>query len=130
MQKDVIQAASWYRKAADQGNAVAQSVLGAMYESGTGVPENDIEGVKWTRKSADQGYAKAQDTLAMMYYLGTGVPQDNVKSYTWWSIAQINGYGKPKAYVRKLRKTMTSDQIAKAEKLAAKCYESDYKDCD
>ena len=35
--QDHAQAALWYRKAADQGMARAQFVLGAMYYSGNGV---------------------------------------------------------------------------------------------
>ncbi|MFT4574463.1 MAG: hypothetical protein ACI85E_001670, partial [Marinomonas primoryensis] len=29
-----------------------------------------------------------------------------------------------------LKKRMTKEQIAKAQELGSKCYESDYKDCD
>ena len=31
---------------AEQGDAIAQSDLGIMYENGLGVPENDVEAVK------------------------------------------------------------------------------------
>ena len=49
------EAVKWYRKAADQGHAQAQSNLGVMYVKGEGVPENDAEAFKWYRKAADQG---------------------------------------------------------------------------
>ena len=35
--QDAKQAVSWYRKAAEQGNATAQYNLGAMYQNGDGV---------------------------------------------------------------------------------------------
>ena len=38
-------------KAADQGNATAQAMLGAMYFSGQGVPQDNTEAVKWLRKA-------------------------------------------------------------------------------
>jgi TPR repeat protein len=34
------EAMKWYRKAAEQGEAFAQSNLGFMYENGKGVPQN------------------------------------------------------------------------------------------
>jgi TPR repeat protein len=38
--QDYAEAVKWYRKAADQGNAVAQYDLGVMYDKGQGVPQN------------------------------------------------------------------------------------------
>jgi len=40
-------AVNWYRKAAAQGNANAQSNLGVMYQYGRGVPENKIRSYIW-----------------------------------------------------------------------------------
>ena len=48
------------RKAADQGDALAQYNLGVAYAAGEGVPEDDREAVKWYRKAADQGLGLAQ----------------------------------------------------------------------
>ena len=48
------------RKAAEQGDADAQSSLGYMYRKGQGVTQDDAEAVNWTRKAADQGNAEAQ----------------------------------------------------------------------
>jgi hypothetical protein len=69
----------WYRKAADQGHAKAQSDLGYMYSNGEGVPEDDAEAVKWVRKAADQGLAKAQHSLGAMYSDGEGVLKDEAE---------------------------------------------------
>jgi len=46
-----------YRKAAEQGDAEAQSNLGAMYANGEGVPENYILSYQWLSLSAAQGDA-------------------------------------------------------------------------
>jgi TPR repeat protein len=40
--KDYKQAVYWYQKAADQGYAEAQSILGVMYAFGKGVLKDDI----------------------------------------------------------------------------------------
>ncbi|MEN9021794.1 MAG: sel1 repeat family protein, partial [Verrucomicrobiales bacterium] len=37
----------WYRKAAEQGDAMAQSNLGFCYSSGNGVTKNYKEAYKW-----------------------------------------------------------------------------------
>jgi uncharacterized protein len=64
------EAMKWYRLAADQGNAAAQTALGVVYASGLGVPQDQAKAVEWTRKAADQGYANAQNNLGNMYARG------------------------------------------------------------
>jgi uncharacterized protein len=44
---DPTQAAVWYRKAADQGNALAQAHLGLIYEHGYGVPKDPVMACMW-----------------------------------------------------------------------------------
>jgi hypothetical protein len=50
---DYATALQLIRPLADQGDARAQSILGLMYESGRGVPQDYAEAVKWYRKAAD-----------------------------------------------------------------------------
>ncbi len=66
------------RPLAEQGHAKAQVMLGGMYASGKGVPQDYAEWVKWYRKAAEQGHAKAQNKLGLMYKDGQGVSQDYV----------------------------------------------------
>jgi TPR repeat protein len=70
------QAAYWARKAAAQGNAYAQVILGLMYADGKGVPQNYAEAVRWYRKADEQGNAAGQYNLGVMYANGRGVPKD------------------------------------------------------
>ena len=51
---DSVQAAKWYRLAADQGHASAQYSLGAMYETGQGVRKNYVQAAKWLNLAAAQ----------------------------------------------------------------------------
>jgi hypothetical protein len=101
-----------------------------MYANGEGVPENDAVAVKWYRKAADQGYASAQYNLGNMYYKGAGVPENNIRAYVWWSMAKTNGDKNAAHNIDVLKPKMTPQQIADGQALAAKCYESNYKDCD
>jgi TPR repeat protein len=82
--QDDSEAALWFRKAADQGLALAQDNLGGMYASGRGVPQDDAEALRWYRKAADQGLALAQNNLGFMYANGRGVPQDYAKAVAWY----------------------------------------------
>jgi TPR repeat protein len=79
------------RRAADQGDAVAQHNLGLMYEEGRGVPQDDAEAVKWYRRAADQGNALAQDKLGVIYVQGRGVPQDDAEAVKWFQRAANQG---------------------------------------
>jgi TPR repeat protein len=62
-QGDYTTALVWFRKAAVQGHAEAQSYLGWMYHNGKGVTKNYQEAIKWYRKAAEQGNADAQKIL-------------------------------------------------------------------
>ena len=115
---------------ADQGLAFAQYNLGRMYAFGEGVPENDAEAAKWYRKAAEQGDADAQFNLGNMYYRGDGVPENNIRAYVWWSMAKTQGDADAATNIDILKPKMTPQQIADGQALAAKCYESNYKDCD
>ena len=62
---------------AQQGNAIAQMLLGEMYYFGKGVPRDYSEAARWWRKAAEQGLAEAQFNLGGMYRQGEGVPKDH-----------------------------------------------------
>ncbi len=49
------------RQLAEEGDAIAQLTLGAMYATGEGVPENDAEAVKWFSMAATQGHEAAMN---------------------------------------------------------------------
>jgi len=57
----------WYRKAADQGHALAQCNLGIVYHNGIGLAQDFEQAKQWLRKAADQGHANAQHVLGIMY---------------------------------------------------------------
>jgi len=56
----------WYEKAADQGHAKAQYMLGEMYYKGEGVPKALDKALEWFRKAADQGHFNAQAMLRLL----------------------------------------------------------------
>jgi TPR repeat protein len=64
--QDYAQAVYWYRKAAEQGNDIAENDLAVMYENGAGVVPDVAQAIYWYRKSAAQGNADAQANLARL----------------------------------------------------------------
>ena len=88
---DYAQAVTWYRKAAEQGNAFAQFILGTEYDIGQGVPQDYAKAVTWYRKAAEQGNAFAQFNLGFMYDNGLGVPQDYSEAVSWYRKAAEQG---------------------------------------
>ncbi len=63
MRKNAVEAARWYRKAADQGMADAQRSIGACYAFGDGVEKNAPEAVRRFRMAAAQGNEEAKARL-------------------------------------------------------------------
>jgi len=74
---------SRYKKAAEQGDAIAQCNMGLAYENGNGVPKDSTTAAFWYRKAADQGCAIAQFTLGNLYASGNGVPKDSIQAKFW-----------------------------------------------
>jgi TPR repeat protein len=86
------EAASWFRKSAEQGNGSAQSSLGDLYKEGRGVPQSDSEAVGWYRKSAEQKDASGQYEMAQMYADGRGVKQDDAQAAIYLRLASDQGF--------------------------------------
>jgi len=118
------------KRAAEQGNAGAQYNLGVMYRRGDGVPEDDAEAVRWYRLAAEQGYARAQYNLGFMYDNGQGVPENDVEAYVWFSVAAAQGNENARGNRDIVSEQLTSDQRARGQEIATKCFESDYQDCE
>ena len=80
------------KKAAEQGNVIAQNTLGFLYLNGQGVVSDYKEAVKWFKKAAEQAYPAAEFNLAIMYKLGQGVDLDLVESLKWLQSAAAKDY--------------------------------------
>ena len=120
----------WYRMAAEQGYASAQSILGNMYLMGEGVSGDAAEAVRWYRMAAEQGYASAQFNLGLMYDNGVGVLEDARLAHMWYNIAGANGSEEARGRRDTIEDDMTNAQIARATELARTCMDSDYENCE
>ena len=91
VKQNFVEAAKWYRKAADHDYADAQFELARCYDTGCGVHKNYSEAVKCYRKAAEQGHAEAQRELGRCYTQGKGVKADYEKAERWFSCAADQG---------------------------------------
>ncbi|MGH7875618.1 MAG: tetratricopeptide repeat protein, partial [Candidatus Binatia bacterium] len=128
---DYQEAVKWYRLAAAQGYAPAQSSLGLAYEKGQGVPQDYQEAVKWYRLAAAQGNESAQVNLGVMYTDGRGVRQDFVRVHMWFNLAAAALGGDSRDTATKNRdriaSKMTTEQIGTAQEMARRCQESKFR---
>ena len=87
------------RKAEQQGDAMAQIMLGGMYERGTwGVWQDREKATKWYRRAfkcfhlvAEQGDPMAQYWLGGMYKNGIGTAQNHKRALRWYRLAAEQG---------------------------------------
>jgi len=89
---DQVEAARWYRRAAESGHAGAQVNLATMYLEGHGVRRDVAQAVTWYRAAAAQGNTMAQLELAMLYDTGAGdLRPDAAVAATWLHRAAARG---------------------------------------
>ncbi len=69
---------------AEQGDKVAQTYVGEIYEKGLGTAPNYFLAEKWYRNAAEQGYARAQMNLGHLYEAGLGVAKNRKKAAGWY----------------------------------------------
>ena len=61
------EAFSWFKKAAELGNAQAQVELAELYDAGEGGPQDTEQAVIWYEKAAQQEHEEAQLALGLHY---------------------------------------------------------------
>lgn len=97
VEKDEEKAFEWTKKAAEQGDAVAQYRLGDNLFSSRlrlGMDCAEAEAFKWYRMSAEQGYVSAQRLLGLCYREGIfGVEKNATMSVKWYRLAAEQGDG-------------------------------------
>ena len=76
------------KKAANQGHAEAQNLLGFLYDNGSAALNQDhSKAGQYYRLAAVQGHDDAQNNLGCWYYEGLGVRRNVVEAYAWVSIS-------------------------------------------
>jgi uncharacterized protein len=117
VRQDLAEATRWFRRAADQGQGESQFSMGLRYLEGKAVVQDFAEAARWLKLAAEQGVGMAASRLAQLYVDGQGVPADDVEAYKWLVIAgsEIEP-GVVTITLRELRRRMSPDQLAEAER--------------
>ncbi len=85
------EAMGWYERAAADGVADAQFLLGRMLETGRFRPRDAATAAGWYEKAATQGHRLAQFRLGTMYVTGFGVAADPAAAAGWYEKAAAQG---------------------------------------
>ncbi|WP_374383622.1 tetratricopeptide repeat protein [Dongia sp.] len=101
---------------AEAGDAVAQNSLGALYDHGLGVMEDNAEAARWYEAAAQQGFPLAMRNLGNQYATGHGVAYDLELAKQWYEKAAALGDQQSAALLDHLRPATTapSDSAAAA----------------
>jgi hypothetical protein len=124
VERDLTQAAEWYRKAAAQGDVAGELHLAALYrDGGKGFGRDMAQAAEWYRKAAEQGEVTAQATLGLLYSIGQGVPKDYVEAYYWLDLAAAVKGPKQEQYTQNRQMAgayITTDELDAVEARVAK----------
>lgn len=85
------EALAFLRKSAEQGFALAQRLVGMMYDAGTGVTRDHGAAFQWFRKAAAQGDGRAIGMIGSYYERGLCVRRDLNKALKYYMIAARDG---------------------------------------
>jgi TPR repeat protein len=85
-------AVRWLGRAADQGNAVAQNALGALYQNGRGVGADPIKATHLYESAAAQGNRHAMSNLAVLYAGASDKMKDFTEAARWFQRSASLGY--------------------------------------
>jgi len=78
------EAVTWFRKAADQGNAAGEFGLGRMYALGEGIEKDPKKALYWITLAAEKDYLQAIKLLAQAYRTGQlGLTVDPQQAQLW-----------------------------------------------
>lgn len=70
-----------YKRAATNGNVIAQNRIGRLYEVGHETfHRNYTHAAKWYRMAAEKGFRDAESNLGYLYEKGRGAPRDYVEA--------------------------------------------------
>lgn len=116
---DAQSARLWAEKAAEAGIVSSMTRLGLIYHNATGVDRDSVKAVHWWRIAANLGDADAQAMLGAALNLGQGVERDGIAALGWLIRARSAGSELAKPFVGPVRGTLSSKEIAEAERRAA-----------
>lgn len=118
----------WYRLAGENGHVLAQFFLGEMYAHQSRY-RNPMEANRWYRMAAEQGHTGAHLAIAFRHQRGDGYPQNLILAHMWLNLARAQGNQMAGEFITSVESEMTRTEIAEAQAMATRCFNSGYRDC-
>lgn len=78
----------------------------------------DVKYVEKFLQSADEGIPDDQYRAGLCYSTGDGVQQDLISAHKWFNLAAMNGVDEARESRAEISMDMSSQEIAKAQRLA------------
>src|ERR1035441_7477378 len=113
--RDEGKAAELYRKAADMGNAEAQTRFGEALFDGRGVARYPAGSRAWLEKAARQGNARAECDLGVMLTSGLDIAQDRANGLRYLQAAARLGDGYADDYLGQLAESGSTGDPSSSE---------------
>lgn len=88
---------------AEQGDRIAQYLLGGMYEIGEGVEKDYQKAKEWYEAAAVQGDSKAQCSLGYMYGKRVDIQKDFKKAFEWYEKSASQGNKTAQSELKELK---------------------------
>jgi len=102
VQVDVVAAAEWFKKAAEQSHVEAMAELALCYELGCGLEQNDEIALDWYQKAANMGHISSKYSVGEAFEEARGVPQSDEEACLWYYRAALMGDEDSKKSLRRL----------------------------
>lgn len=97
--QDAAEAARWYLKAAESGDAGAENEIGYFYQFGIGVPRDAARAMHWFQLASAAGSTWAKVNLGVSYFQGQGVRRDVAAARHYFQEAADKGAGLAAVYL-------------------------------
>ena len=120
------QAIVWLTKAASQGFADAQYLLGTMYYDEKEIPQDVNKAIKWFEMAADQGETAAMMALGVIYDCGVNNRRDCIRAYKWYSLAVMAGDKDASEFRDEAAKIMSANDVEIAKGLIREWLQKDH----
>lgn len=92
--KKIPEAASWFKKAAGNGDTTSSFYYGKMLVEGTGVKQDKKEGANYLLKAAEGGFPLAMLYVGNCYAEGNGLTRNEEQAVKWYERAAAKGVAK------------------------------------
>ena len=83
-----------WTEAAKAGDGRAARLLGVMYDSGEGVPQDRGQALRWYERAAELGDVGGMFNVAVSYDSGAAVARDGAKAARWYARAAARHFGR------------------------------------